>query len=147
MLGTVVAPALSPTPLTITDGVFNLFVADPTKPGYRFMRYRMRLTADSGRVRWLYGFKHIGNDSPLDAFHDSTTLYTTIHDGPDERAPIVAQGIVKIGVKDTLKLIATLQIPGALGFFRRAYAKVQFLGHFLGTIALTYLRDLRHAAG
>ena len=47
MVGTVIAPALSPEPLTVTDGHFNLFVDHPTESGTKKMKYRMKLTAES----------------------------------------------------------------------------------------------------
>ena len=40
MLGTLTAPSLSPQPLTVTEGEFNLFVEDPDHPNTRQMHYR-----------------------------------------------------------------------------------------------------------
>ena len=43
MAGTVIAPALSDKPLTINNGVFNLFVIDEDNPDHRKMKYNMQL--------------------------------------------------------------------------------------------------------
>ena len=49
MVGTVTAPALSPTPMTVSQGVFQLFAEDPEHVGTRRMNYRMNLSAEDGR--------------------------------------------------------------------------------------------------
>ena len=50
MLGSVVAPALSARPLSVEDGVFNLFVVDPTNVETRNMVYRMKMRSEEGKV-------------------------------------------------------------------------------------------------
>lgn len=55
MIGTVTAPALSPDPITVTDGVFNLFLDDADRPNGRQMRYRMKLSAEEGRYYYFVG--------------------------------------------------------------------------------------------
>ncbi|MFO0757238.1 MAG: GMC family oxidoreductase [Byssovorax sp.] len=142
LIGTAVSPPLSARPLAITDGRFNLLVEDPKTPGLRLMRYRMRLTSEEGRAYFLDGEKRIGDDSPLRAFHDATTLFTTIHDGPDERAPILAQGILTIGIEGGVKLLESLRAIDAGGFFRATAAKLRFLESFFGTMVITYLKDI-----
>ena len=47
--GTVSAPALSPTPLRVRDGRFQLLVKAPERTATRRMTYGMPLTADDGR--------------------------------------------------------------------------------------------------
>src|SRR6516165_9513447 len=81
MVGSVVAPALSPHPLTVNEGKFQLFVVDPDQPATRRMWYRMRLHADEGRVYFFEGFKVIADRPVTDVWHDTTTLYITVYDG------------------------------------------------------------------
>src|SRR5580704_10051743 len=57
MNGTVSAPALSDQTLTVRDGVFQLFVQDPTNVDTRNMNYRMTMTAPNGRSWFFTGFK------------------------------------------------------------------------------------------
>src|SRR5258708_16758443 len=96
MTGTVVAPALSATPMTVDDGEFNLFVVDPVEPGVRRMRYRMQMTDENGSVRYFEGVKFISESSPAMAWPQTPTLYITVSDGPDATNPVLAKGILTI---------------------------------------------------
>ena len=72
MAGTVVAPALSSKPLTVSNGIFNLFVVNPDEVETRNMRYRMTLVSEEGR-RWYFdGFKVVHESPVLDVWHDTT---------------------------------------------------------------------------
>jgi choline dehydrogenase-like flavoprotein len=99
IVGTVTAPALSPRPLVVTDGEFNLFVAESGDPGARRMRYRMRLTSDEGRRFLFDGFKRIHDDPGIDMWADTTTLYVTVS-ADEEPARTVAMGILRIKPAD-----------------------------------------------
>ena len=59
LAGTVTAPALSPTPLKVEGGRFNLLVRDAEHAAARQMLYSMPLVADDGRRFLLEGFKQI----------------------------------------------------------------------------------------
>jgi len=53
MIGTVEAPALSASPLTVTEGRFNLFITDPDHVEARNMKYRMKMTSVEGvTITW-----------------------------------------------------------------------------------------------
>ena len=84
MLGSVMAPALSARPLSVEDGVFNLFVADPTNVETRNMVYRMQMRSEEGKVYYFHGYKLVRPNSALDIWHDTSTLYITVRDGADE---------------------------------------------------------------
>ena len=85
LTGTVTAPALSPTPLKVEGGRFNLLVRDEEHAAARQMLYSMPLVADDGRRFFLEGYKQIIDDDGLDLWKDTTTLYVTVHEG-DRRA-------------------------------------------------------------
>ena len=88
MAGTVVAPVLSPEPLVVSDGVFNLFVDNPAQIDTRNMIYRMRLTSEEGKTFFFHGEK-IVTDSPITAsWPQTTTLYVTVYDGQAQAAPV-----------------------------------------------------------
>ena len=72
IVGTVTAPALSPDPLVVTDGTFNLFSEDPTQVETRNMRYRMKMTTEAGKVYYFDGFKVVRNDPGLDLWPDTS---------------------------------------------------------------------------
>jgi cholesterol oxidase len=73
IVGSVTAPALSSRPLTVTEGEFNLFVADPEQAKTRRMGYRMQLTAEDGQRYFFDGFKMIHDDPGFDLWSDTTT--------------------------------------------------------------------------
>jgi cholesterol oxidase len=138
MVGTVVAPALSPQPITATDGVFNLFVDDPDHVDTKLMRYRMRLTTEEGRRYLFTGFKSVHDDRALDTWSDTTTLFVTIHEGEDERGAVAARGILRIKPADFLRQLTTMHVTDAGGLRPRLEATGKFGRYFAGVLYDTY---------
>lgn len=138
MLGTVVAPVLSPEPITATEGVFNLLVDDPERPDGREMRYRMKLTTEDGRTFFFTGFKTIHDDRGLDIWPDTTTLYVTVHHGETDQGPVAARGILRIRPKDFLTQLTTLQVRGATSTTQRLAATARFGRFFAGSLFDVY---------
>lgn len=68
--------ALGPAELPVEDGTFELF-APSTTPRRLLMRYRLPFETAVGPMT-LLGFKDVGNDGGLDAWPDTTTLYTRL---------------------------------------------------------------------
>ena len=130
LAGTVTAPALSPAPLTVEGGRFNLLVRDAEHAGARQMLYSMPLVADDGRRFHLEGFKQIQDDEGMDLWSDTTTLYVTVHDGEGAEGPVAAKGIVTIHAADFAKQLTTMRAIGggpldqlkALATFGRMFA-------------------------
>ena len=75
MTGTVTAPALSKAPLAAADGEFELFVESTQQVETRNMVYRMRLHSEEGTTYYFEGKKIIRQNSILDIWHDTSTLY------------------------------------------------------------------------
>ncbi|MEO6509836.1 MAG: hypothetical protein ABIO16_02515 [Nocardioides sp.] len=122
LAGTVTAPALSPTPMTVQDGRFNLLTRDAEHAGARQMLYAMPLVTDDGRHFFLEGFKQIHDDQGLDLWKDTTTLYVTVHE-VDAAGPVAAKGIVTIHVADFAKQMTTMRGGlGAMAKFGRMFA-------------------------
>lgn len=138
MVGTVSAPALSPSPLTVTNGVFNLFVDDPEVPGGRRMRYRMQLTSEDGKRYWFTGFKLIRHDSPLDLWPDTTTLYITVHEGVDDTGPVLAKGVLHILPEDFRIQMSATKAVNARDERERLAATAKFGRFFAGKLYDTY---------
>jgi cholesterol oxidase len=138
MGGTVTAPALSRAPLTVADGTFNLFVDDREEANTKNMRYRMRLSDEDGRSYWFEGFKVIRDDGRLDVWPDTTTLYVTLHDGPDADAPVLGKGILRISPQDFLRQLTTMRSTGASDRRRGIEAVVEFGRFFAGTLFHVY---------
>ena len=113
MVGTVMAPALSPQPLTITEGRFNLFTVDANNVDTHNMRYRMKMVTDDGRTFYFDGFKQTHPDSVLQSWPATSTLYITIYDGDSATSPILGKGILHIAPEDFARQMTTMKIINA----------------------------------
>jgi cholesterol oxidase len=136
MSGTVIAPALSPHRLRVTDGSFRLVQEDPTHVDTWNMRYRLDLVADDGRRFAFEGHKVLNDRSfALDAWNDSSTLYVTVRDGgPD--GDVVAAGVLRISPGDFARLLTTMRITGVEG----AVDQARWLAKFGRTFARSLLK-------
>jgi len=133
-LGTVQAPALSGRPLTVTHGKFNLFVQDPNAADTRNMVYSMRLRSEEGRSFYFRGFKVITDRPFWDAWHDTTTLYITIHEGDDDKGRAIGKGILVIKPDDFIRQLGTLDVTNARNAEERIATTVKFGRFFAGVV-------------
>ena len=138
MVGTVDAPALSSEPLTVSDGVFNLFVHYPDEVGARRMRYRMKLHSEAGDVYFFEGHKVIRDDPGIDLWSDTTTLYITVHAGNDEHAAVLGKGMLRIRPVDFMKQMTTMKVRNARSIKERLTYTARFGTFFAGTLFDTY---------
>ncbi len=143
MIGTVIAPALSPRPLTVNNGKFNLFVVDPMEPATRRMWYKMPLAAQDGRIYFFEGFKLIRDHPLTDVWADTTTLFITVLNGTDNRAPVLGKGILVIRPQDFLRQLTTIRATNAPNLTKRLEAEASFARFFLGVLAQKYGRIFR----
>ena len=130
MAGTATAATISPDPMTVSNGVFNLFVDDPDSVDTKLMKYAMTLTTTAGRVLYFSGFKVVHKDTALQAWPETSTLYTTIRDGANNTAPILGQGILHILPADFQKQMQTLEEPGAANPAEQLQAAATFGQYF-----------------
>jgi len=84
-MGYVAAPVFGGDNLPVVRGRFNLF-APGMSPGRTVMRYRLWFFSGDGSPLTLVGFKDVGNDPGLDAWRDTTCLFTRILEGHVEPA-------------------------------------------------------------
>ncbi|MEX0674246.1 MAG: GMC oxidoreductase [Gaiellaceae bacterium] len=138
IFGTVKAPALSPSPLTVTDGVFNLFVTDLAEPDRRLMRYRMGLAAEDGKRYFFDGFKRIEDDPGLDMWADTTTLYITVHEGGDDTGPVAGKGVLHIHPRDFMRQMTTMRVRNALSARQQLALSGRFSALFTGSLHDVY---------
>jgi cholesterol oxidase len=138
LVGTATAPALSASPLTLTDGEFNSFVADPDHIDTKLMRYRMKMTAEDGSVYFFDGYKSIHNNPGFDIWADTTTLFVTVYAGPNMDAPVLGKGILKIHAKDLQHQITTMQVTNAANLGERLSTMARFGRFFSGQLFDTY---------
>jgi cholesterol oxidase len=138
MFGTVQAPALSARPLSVENGTFNLFVPDPDNVETRNMVYRMTMRTEEGPVYYFHGYKVVRPNSPLDIWHDTSTLYITVHQGADESAPVFGAGILHIEPADFARQMTTMKVTNAPNAEERLRGTVRFGEFFAGVLYHTY---------
>jgi cholesterol oxidase len=138
MFGSVQAPSLSAGPLSVENGTFNLFVEDPANVETRNMVYRMAMRTEEGLVYYLHGYKIVRPNSPLDIWHDTSTLYITVHQGADENAPVFGAGILHILPADFARQMTTMKVTNAPNVEARLRGTVRFGESFAGVLYRTY---------
>lgn len=138
IFGSVVAPALSPQPLTVSDGVFNLFAQDAADPGTRLMRYRMKLASVDGDRYSFDGFKRIHDERGLDMWADTTTLFITVYEGDDDSGRVVGKGILHIRPQDFMKQMTTMRVRNALTPRQQLALTGRFGAFFTGSLRDVY---------
>jgi cholesterol oxidase len=140
MYGTVTAPRLSPTPLTVTNGIFNLFTVDPGAAEARRMRYRMVLVADDGRRFFVDGFKLAAPAAATDIWSATSTLYITVYDGANAEGPVLGKGILRIEKADFALQLTTMRALNASSETQRLETLTRFGRYFAGQLWEVYGR-------
>ena len=124
--GEVLAPELSPHPLTVTEGSFTLLDPDPSRVETWRMRYRMRLASQEGAQYLFEGHKEIRTHGVRHAWSETTTLYTTISEEADGSQP--GTGILHLKPADFTKMVASIKVAGVphrkQGESRRAFLEL-----------------------
>ncbi|HZS55910.1 MAG TPA: alpha/beta fold hydrolase [Bryobacteraceae bacterium] len=133
MNGTVTAPALSDKPLSVRDGVFQLFVNDPNNVDTRNMIYRMTMTSADGHSWFFTGFKVVHPNPVWDVWNDTSTLYITVYNGADDKAPVLGKGVLHILPADFAKQMTTLKVTNAANP-ADALAQMARFGHFFAGV-------------
>jgi cholesterol oxidase len=143
IVGTLSAPCVSPEPLTVTDGVFHLFIDDPNIVGQRLMTYDMPMVTNDGRHFFLHGFKETHSNTGLQIWGDNSTLYVTLYEGSDATGPVLGKGILHILPADFAKQMTTMKVTNATSEAQRLEGLVKFGDFFGKTIFDTYGGVLR----
>jgi cholesterol oxidase len=126
--------------LQATTGVFNLF--SPTDdPKLKLMVYEMGFQ-HGGKSYYLAGQKNVRQDSILDLWKATTTLYTHLYEGTDKSGPVSGAGVLTLGVKELIQLMSTMRAPGADDFTEKSEAIAKFGRFFLGELWDTYVRHV-----
>ena len=136
--GTVIAPALSPEPLAVSNGVFNLFV----QPGAgRYAQHDLRHAADLGGRQDFFFHRvkdrHRQTTRP-EHLAETTTLYVTVYRRPDQAAPVLGSGVLHIHPTDFLKQMTTMTATNAPNERERIEALVRFGKFFAGISVRAY---------
>ena len=136
--GEIRCPALWPGPLKVSNGTFNLLTTDPAHVNARHMRYVMSGTTTEGRAFRVDGFKTIRDDSHLEIWPDTSTLFTTVIETTGGAERVVAKGVTHILPADFLKQMTTLEVTGTKNPAERIKAVARFGLFFAGELFETY---------
>jgi hypothetical protein len=133
--------------LAVDAGRFNLFRPGGAgdTPHTRLMTYGLPFS-HQGRAYYLAGVKTIRDDRGPDLWRDTTRLACHLHEGPDERGPVVGAGILSLGLGKFLSLLASMgsSLPDSAGRFQ---ARLRFGRFFLGSLWELYTPQGRDSAG
>ena len=118
-------------------GVFGLFCPSGD-PAMTYMVYELGF-AHGGQRWYLAGKKHVKLGSPLRLWGETTTLYTTLHQGTDASGPVAGAGILSLGVVDLLKLMGTVEATDSDSWVESAGAIGKFFKFFASELTRTYV--------
>ena len=138
LVGTASIPPLSPTPMTIHGGTWNLFIEDPQRVETRTMAYRMPVTAPDGQGYLISGAKHVHDDRGFDLWRDTTTLQAEVRRGTDGSGPLMFTGTLEIDPVDLVRQLRTFTVTGAPDFASRMKAMARFGRLFAGELFETF---------
>ncbi|HVB39802.1 MAG TPA: patatin-like phospholipase family protein [Terriglobales bacterium] len=118
------------------NGVFRLF-APSGQPGLQWMVYELGFEHD-GKDYYMAGKKLVRDGPVLDAWKETTTLYTTLHQGRDGSGPIVGAGILTLAIPELINLVRSLHATGVSTVEDKTAAVDQFGRFFLRELWDTY---------
>ncbi|CAN1724368.1 cholesterol oxidase [Hyphomicrobium sp. 1Nfss2.1] len=138
IVGTVDCPALSPDPLEIFDGKFNLMRVDEHTVETKRFDYRFSLAARDGTEYQFVGHKVVRSDATLDLWRDTTRLNVDISKGADGQLGRVARGLLEIAPSDFYVQMQTLRGTGGRDVADRMRAVAKFGTFFSRELFDTY---------
>lgn len=139
--GIVRAPSLSSKPLTISDGIFNLFVDEQADVPTKLMKYRMVMHSEECKNYYFYGYKVVRDDKGFDMWKDTCTLFITVHEGEDETSPVLGKGILVIETADFAKQMTTMKVLHAKSKLEELKILADFGKYFSGSLYDIYVKS------
>jgi cholesterol oxidase len=127
--------------MTISNGIFNLFVDTTAAVPTKLMKYRMNIHSEEGKTFYFYGYKVIRDDPGFDMWKDACTLFVTLHDGDDESGPVLGKGILFIENKDFAIQLTTMKVIHANSTWDEAKTMAEFAKYFSGSFYEIYVKD------
>ncbi|RKG87984.1 patatin-like phospholipase family protein [Corallococcus sp. CA049B] len=116
--------------LPVREGSFNLF-RSTDDPRTKIMTYGLRFQAN-GQDYYLDGTKTLRDDPGPDLWRDTTRLYSYLHAGADARGPVVGAGVLVLGMRELLHLVASMR--SSRGGVEGAEMMARFGHLFLGAL-------------
>src|SRR6266852_647863 len=124
---------------SVTAGVFHLFEQTDSLNA-RKMFYLLPFYGMDGQPYVLTGYKDVRDHGKLDVWPSTRTLYTLIRKGHEEKAPVVAAGVLHILKSDFAHQLTTFRTIGASSPLAGAEAMARFGRLFMGTLFDVFVR-------
>ncbi|XP_028394624.1 uncharacterized protein LOC114518825 isoform X2 [Dendronephthya gigantea] len=137
--GTVTCPALSSSPLSVSEGRFQLFSPaenDTKKSPSKQMIYKMILNDQSSTTTYSFdGVKHIHKNHFWNiGLHDTTVLFVKVYRGANFSGEIIGTAKLYITIPNFAKQLATMEITHTQSVREKAYWLSKFGKFFARTL-------------
>lgn len=119
------------------SGVFSLFMPSGD-PMLTYMVYELGFR-HGGKSYYLAGKKWVRLGGFWKLWGETTTLYSTLHEGIDSTGPVVGAGILRLSMIELMKMLTTAHATNAATKRESAGALWQFLKFFAAKLMHTYV--------
>ncbi|MEO0499325.1 MAG: GMC oxidoreductase, partial [Pseudomonadota bacterium] len=146
--GVVHCATLSPTPMAVKSGEFQLLIVDEDDAEAWRMTYDMVLMRDGRPVRFR-GHKILKERAGSTLWGDVTTLFVTVHDGEAGDGELLAQGVLTLNLDDLMHQAQSITLDVKddwIGHLIERFPRVRtaigmvYLGKFAGFFGMTLFR-------
>jgi cholesterol oxidase len=125
------------TGLIATHGVFKLF-SPAEERGTKHMVYELGFDR-KGCSYYFAGRKVVRDDRIFDLWSDTTTLYSTLHEGADRNGSVIGAGILSLGIVALKDLLSTVRVTNATSAIEKINAVQRFARFFATELVDSYL--------
>ena len=127
-------------PIDAPTGIFKLF-APTENPELKLMVYQLGFE-HQGKSYYMAGQKNVRDDPVFDLWKQTTTLYTQLHEGTSTSDPVVAAGVLSLGVRQLIDLVSTFHTTGEGSGPEKTEAIAKFGRFFMGELWDSYVLHL-----
>ncbi len=145
LVGTVNCPMLSPEPMDIYDGMFNLMRADGAAVETKRFEYKFSFADRQGTAYRFDGHKVVRQDAGGDIWRDTTRLFVDIAKGDRGQQGPLGRALLTISHNDFAHQLQTLKGTGGANAADRLKAAGTFGRFFTREIYDTYAAVLKRA--
>ncbi|MEO9801986.1 MAG: GMC family oxidoreductase N-terminal domain-containing protein [Reichenbachiella sp.] len=138
IVGSVIAPGLSPEPLMVAGGTFNLFVDYDAAFNTKRMNYALPMRSETGDRFFMEGYKQIDETDGPKLWPETSTLYITLFEGENNQGKEIGKGILHIEPMDFLKQMTTMKPVNASSVKEKLEATYKFGKFFAGSLWEVY---------
>jgi hypothetical protein len=120
------------TDISAKHGTFKIS-SSGSDQDLKLIEYELGFERD-GHDYFLTCRKEIHDDPGIDLLKDLTTLFVSLHDGPDVDSPVIGRGILHVSPTDLLKLSTVVSATSVDSIGERAILIARFGRFFMGEL-------------